>query len=292
MADSSPLKQFALPILCDFAHAGKATRRLLWRHDGLAFYLGLLRDPFWANPALEALLAWLVDEPARVEECLLEPDALAALLRAFCTTTRASFDNLLEPFYKILRASPAVAAKLASQPSFFQRIVGRLSRGGGKAVVRLNLLRLIKVAFDAVPDQAAVVRVSALPETVRALALSDPAVLVQRLAQELGREFGQVELVSAGGSRVVPRSSNVNGTTSPRLPMSPRMSGDKSVFGALGKKLGVRKALGRAVSMPVPMSAVGEVDAQAEAASGSGQPQRVLRRARPALGVRGPHGSV
>jgi hypothetical protein len=31
----SPLKQFALPILCDLANAGKVSRRLLWHNDGL-----------------------------------------------------------------------------------------------------------------------------------------------------------------------------------------------------------------------------------------------------------------
>lgn len=31
----SPLKQFALPIICDLANAGKVSRRMLWKHDGL-----------------------------------------------------------------------------------------------------------------------------------------------------------------------------------------------------------------------------------------------------------------
>lgn len=33
--NKSPLKQFALPILCDMANAGKGSRRLLWHYDGL-----------------------------------------------------------------------------------------------------------------------------------------------------------------------------------------------------------------------------------------------------------------
>lgn len=31
----SPLKQFALPIFCDLASAGKQSRRILWQNDGL-----------------------------------------------------------------------------------------------------------------------------------------------------------------------------------------------------------------------------------------------------------------
>ena len=56
----SPLKQFALPILCDLASAGKTSRRLLWQHDGLQLYIGLLVDPYWRINALDAILAWYV----------------------------------------------------------------------------------------------------------------------------------------------------------------------------------------------------------------------------------------
>ena len=31
----SPLKPFALPVLCDLANAGKISRRQLWKVDGL-----------------------------------------------------------------------------------------------------------------------------------------------------------------------------------------------------------------------------------------------------------------
>lgn len=38
--------------------ADEVNSRRLWKHDGLNFYLTLLRDSFWANPALEAILSW------------------------------------------------------------------------------------------------------------------------------------------------------------------------------------------------------------------------------------------
>lgn len=54
----SPLKQFALPILCDLAGAGKSCRNLLWQHDGLRMYLKLLDDPYFQVSALESILSW------------------------------------------------------------------------------------------------------------------------------------------------------------------------------------------------------------------------------------------
>lgn len=59
----SPLKQFALPILCDLASAGKSCRMLLWQHDGLAMYIRLLADPYFQVSALESILSWYAVHP-------------------------------------------------------------------------------------------------------------------------------------------------------------------------------------------------------------------------------------
>lgn len=53
-----PLKEFALPILCDMAHSGKVGRRELWRNKGLPFYISLLSDPYWQVTALDAIFTW------------------------------------------------------------------------------------------------------------------------------------------------------------------------------------------------------------------------------------------
>ena len=53
-----PLKEFALPILCDMAHSGKVGRRELWRNKGLPFYISLLADPYWQVTALDAIFIW------------------------------------------------------------------------------------------------------------------------------------------------------------------------------------------------------------------------------------------
>lgn len=54
----SPLKEFALPVLCDMAASGKVGRRELWRNKGLAFYISLLTDEFWQVTALDAIFIW------------------------------------------------------------------------------------------------------------------------------------------------------------------------------------------------------------------------------------------
>lgn len=55
-----PLKEFALPILCDMAHSGKMCRKILWSNKGLQFYVKLLADRYWQVTALDAIFVWWV----------------------------------------------------------------------------------------------------------------------------------------------------------------------------------------------------------------------------------------
>lgn len=127
-----------------------------------------------------------------------------------------AFDsNLLEPLLKLLRLSPALAATLA-RPDMFAGIAHRLAHK--KAVVRLNLLRLVRTIMDAArwtvsddtsspgnvsqsgPVTAATTTAAAslvlsgantqlrnLFDVIQGLAERDSAVLVRNLASELVR---------------------------------------------------------------------------------------------------------
>lgn len=53
-----PLKEFALPILCDMAHSGKVCRKKLWEQKGIQFYISLLADRYWQVTALDAIFIW------------------------------------------------------------------------------------------------------------------------------------------------------------------------------------------------------------------------------------------
>ena len=53
-----PLKEFALPILCELAHSGKVARKKLWENRGLQFYISMLADRNWQVTALDAIFIW------------------------------------------------------------------------------------------------------------------------------------------------------------------------------------------------------------------------------------------
>ena len=56
--EGGPLKEFALPLLCQLAHSGKIARKMLWDARGLTFYVGMLSDRNWQVTALDAIFIW------------------------------------------------------------------------------------------------------------------------------------------------------------------------------------------------------------------------------------------
>ncbi|GME49636.1 Cytokinesis protein sepH [Neofusicoccum parvum] len=181
-----PLKEFALPILCDMAHSGKVGRKVLWQNKGLQFYISLLSDKYWQVTALDAIFIWLQEETARVEQALISGSFPSAIISCFTTQDSSvdAFENLLEPLQKLLRLSPPVAALLA-HPELFSRVGQKLHTR--KPVVRLNLLRIIRSICDATEESgggAPLIQAHGLLDAIKRLAESDPAILIPALERQ------------------------------------------------------------------------------------------------------------
>jgi len=89
---------------------------------------------------------------------------------------------LLDPFLKICRLSTPIAIGIA-KAQFFKRITEKL--GNSKAVVKLNLLRILRTVCDVHPNRALLVERYGIHETVASLRRDDGAVLVRELAKEI-----------------------------------------------------------------------------------------------------------
>ncbi|ERF70625.1 Cytokinesis protein sepH [Endocarpon pusillum Z07020] len=193
-----PLKEFALPILCDMAHSSRATRRELWQNKGLAFYISLLSDPYWQVTALDAIFTWLQEETARVEDSLLDNHTFTvAITAAFTQSKSSSFENLLEPLQKLLRLSQPIAASMARSAELFECIGQKLN--SNKPAIRLNLLRIIGSICDATDEGGLLLEHFGLFDLIRELQVSDSAVLVRSMAQELIRSCEEVDSISLHG---------------------------------------------------------------------------------------------
>ncbi|KAL4906435.1 hypothetical protein BDW74DRAFT_150347 [Aspergillus multicolor] len=234
-----PLKEFALPILCDMAHSGKVGRRELWRNKGLAFYISLLSDPYWQVTALDAIFIWLQEETAKVEEHLLEnrydqPSFTDAIVRCLTLSKANAFENILEPLQKLLRLSPPIASTLA-RSDLFSKIGQKLHHA--KAAVRLNLLRIISSICDSSEHQGGLLAGYGLLEAIHELE-HDPAILVRDMAGKLiksnerSESYGLGKLkpnVRRGSTSATPPGHFVN-QSAPVTPQLGRQGQPKAYF--------------------------------------------------------------
>jgi len=203
-------------------------------------YTSLLGDPYFQVSAMESILSWLQDETARVEDQLLKPDAIDALLKCFVSSKANSFENLLDPFLKITRISTTITTAISKSSAFFKRIIDRLGQNS-KAVVRLNLLRILRGVCDVHPNKAMLVERYGLLGVVEKLSRGggDGAVLVRELAREIvpalkpalkpatsnGGGHTRVKTGGSGSMDLNSLSSQPTGSSSGGGPSQPKASG-------------------------------------------------------------------
>ena len=227
--EKTPVKEFALPILCDMAHSSRAARRELWQNKGLVFYTSLLSDPYWQVTALDAIFTWLQEETSKVEDHLLEAQKFTtAIIQALTSSKSTSFENLLEPLQKLLRLSPPLAASMARSQPLFDVIGQKLNHT--KPAIRLNLLRIIGSICDASDNGGYLLDKFGLYDIISELQHSDSAILVRSMAGELLRTWEENDSASIhsgqggnvgqnGARRMHPGISRrtSSGTTPPHL---------------------------------------------------------------------------
>ncbi|KAJ6164224.1 Cytokinesis protein sepH [Penicillium chermesinum] len=213
-----PLKEFALPILCDMAQSGKVGRRELWRNKGLAFYISLLADPYWQVTALDAIFTWLQEETAKVEEHLLDnrqdkTSFTDAIVRCLTLSKANAFENILEPLQKLLRLSPPVASTFA-RPDLFARLRQKLhhNKAAGGLLVSYGLLDAIRELEN------------------------DPAILVRDMAgkliqsNELSESFGLKRRPTSRRKSTSTTPPNPFASSTPSTPSSSRSSQSRAGF--------------------------------------------------------------
>ena len=145
----------------------------------------------------------------KVLEQLQIPSAISCIIRGFTTSKANSFENMLEPLFKLLRLSADLACRMA-KPEVFQRLLERLRHP--KAIVRLNLLRILRTICDVHPQRQGLIAQYDLFDAVEQLAENDKAVLVKELAKEIMSQGWMERSVSSTGSES--RSDSVGSTFS------------------------------------------------------------------------------
>ncbi|KAI7724697.1 hypothetical protein M8C21_004574 [Ambrosia artemisiifolia] len=190
MSDS-PLRQYALPLLCDMAHASRNSREQLRAHDGMDVYLSLLEDHIWSVTALDSIAVCLAhdNDNKKVEQALLKKDAVQKLVKFFQCCPEQYFLHILEPFLKIITKSSRINTTLAVN-GLTPLLISRLDHQD--AIARLNLLKLIKAVYEHHPRPKQLIVENNLPQKLQNLIeerrdgqSSGGQVLVKQMATSL-----------------------------------------------------------------------------------------------------------
>ena len=162
-------------------------------------------------PSLILSFSRLQDETARIEDELVKGPALDALLRCFVNSKAISFENLLDPFWKICRISNPVTIGVAKS-QFFKRIIEKLDHS--KPLVRINLLRILRTVCDVHPNRVMLVERFRIYDIVSKLSNDDQAVLVREMARDI---------LPTLAPALKPSSSRVNkGFDTPKSALAPK----------------------------------------------------------------------
>lgn len=126
-----------------------------------------------------------------------------------------AFENFLDPLQKLLVLSPLVASTLAEQ-DLFTSTAQKLNTK--KAVVRANLLRIIRTICDAGEEQggAGLIRTFRLYDAIQRLSNNDAAVMVRELASELIKSCDTTSSSHSTRLRTKPRRSSSSTVTTPQ----------------------------------------------------------------------------
>lgn len=196
-----------------------------------------------------------------MEDELVKPESISALLQCFVAAKANSFENLLDPFLKITRLSTPVTIAMTKSSAFFKRIIDRLAHNS-KAVVRLNLLRILRTVCEVHPNRAMLVEKYGLLGVVESLSQGggDGAVLVRELAREIvpslkpGLKPAAARGKGSGGS---------SGSDSPRVGVS-----------LIAPKRMMRRSASEASAIPPAIGSVGGSSTARFAAAGKTKPSR------------------
>jgi hypothetical protein len=184
--DKSPMKEFALPILLDFAHTSNATRKELWKNDGVTFFVDLLEghSQYWQAIALNSLAVWLTNDTTQVGQVLVQPHCLNKLIRFFKDSSTTMLQNLHKPLLDMISKSSELAAALSSSSLYITSLVRKLTSTKEAIVIR-SLLRILQLLHSNNPSPRDFVLGNDLLPTVRKFAQTENQVLVFQSANRL-----------------------------------------------------------------------------------------------------------
>jgi len=193
--NNKPLKEFAVPLMCELAGSSTITRKILLENNGLTFYLDLLKDSktTFHTDALEAVAVCTEHEREKVEGLVLTGDNLTIIRDIFANAPDHQLVDLLESMHKILISSANINKQLGNnnkEGGFVNVLKNKLHHPNPHA--RVTLLRTLNTMASKSADPPRFLKQYNLLKVVKFMAANDSSNLVKNMAFQLLKDGGQV----------------------------------------------------------------------------------------------------
>lgn len=175
-----PMKHFAIPILCEFAHSTKKCRSLLLNDNGIDYFLRLLQDSFWSVNSLESIVALMKDDKKQTELNFSKPGK-QEILASFVSACKAD-EKILIPIRRLMQESKQLTSFL-NRSDVVKHFISFLNHPS--PIIRLNSLQIINMLLLSVNNYTLFDEVYNLSKTLIEILVEEKAVLVADLAENI-----------------------------------------------------------------------------------------------------------
>jgi len=187
--NNKPLKEFAVPLMCELSGSSQVTRSILLENNGLQFYLDLLKDSkgTFHTDVLEAVAVCIETEKEKQENIVLR--AQHVIKSIFANAPDHQLASLLESILKIVTASPRINKEFGQgnqENGFVAILKNKLHHPNPHA--RVSLLKTLIALASKYNNPALFLKNNNLLKVVKFMAANDSSNLVKNMAVKLLKE--------------------------------------------------------------------------------------------------------
>jgi len=191
--NNKPLKEFAVPLMCELAGSSSVTRSILLDNNGMTFYLDLLKDSkgTFLTDSLEAIAVCFENERERVEPLLVTSQNIGFIKQAFVHVQDHELVKLLDSMLRILLISVRLNKEIGADTSgtgFVSILKNKIYHPAPHA--RVNLLKILGVLSTRCQDPPRFLKQNNLLTVVKYMASNDTSLLVRNMALQLLKDGG------------------------------------------------------------------------------------------------------
>jgi hypothetical protein len=188
--NNSSLKNLARDIICDMAQASRATRKELWKHNGIAFFIQLLEDNKYKSVVFESICTWLADEPKAVQDEMMKPENLKNLMTIFEDMNERVLISILSPLQKLLDLAPKLNNSIG-MGLFIHVLVKTIEHASNAsdAVIIMNLLKIVSLLYKFTSQPKRIAGYMRLYNVMKKLAYEHNSILVSETSKTILQAF-------------------------------------------------------------------------------------------------------